>query len=103
MLGDLYVLSLPGFVWFKANYTSTAGRAWARCVTPGNSQMIVVGGWTNPLPDPWSQGIGVFNLTTMSPTSRYDPNATIYDSPEVVKNWYNDGYNISHSPLYVRY
>jgi hypothetical protein len=41
--------------------------------------MIVVGGYTNPSPDPWSQGLGVFDLSSMSPRTSYDPKAGPYD------------------------
>jgi hypothetical protein len=92
LLGDFYVLSLPGFVWFKANHTSAVPRAWTRCVALGDSQMIVVGGYTDPSPDPWSQGLGVFDLSSMSPRTSYDPKAGPYDPPGVVKDWYSNGY-----------
>jgi hypothetical protein len=92
MLGDLYVLSLPGFVWFKSNDTSAPARAWTRCVAPGDSQMIVVGGYPDPHPDPWSQGIGVFDLPSMSPRSSYDPKAGPYSTPGIVTDWYKNGY-----------
>ena len=87
MLGDFYVFSLPDFVWFSANYTSAVPRAWIRCVALGDSQMVVVGGYTDPSPDPWSQGLGVFDLSSMSPRTSYDPKAGPYDSPGIVKDW----------------
>jgi len=99
MLGDFYVLSLPGFVWFRANYTSAVARAWTRCVALGDSQMIVVGGYTDPSPDPWSQGIGVFDLSSMSPRTSYDPKAGSYNTPGIVTDWYNNGYGFCHSSI----
>jgi hypothetical protein len=54
--------------------------------------MIVVGGYTDPSPDPWSQGLGVFDLSSMSPRTSYDPKAGPYDPPGVVKDWYSNGY-----------
>jgi hypothetical protein len=58
--------------------------------------MIVVGGYTDPSPDPWSQGLGVFDLSSMSPRTSYDPKAAPYDPPGVVKDWYSDGYGFYH-------
>jgi hypothetical protein len=54
--------------------------------------MIVVGRWTDPSLDPWSQGIGVFDLSSMSPRTSYDPKAGPYDSPGIVKDWYSNRY-----------
>ncbi|KAH8892223.1 hypothetical protein GQ53DRAFT_823023 [Thozetella sp. PMI_491] len=90
LFGDLYVLSLPGFVWFKANYTPTTTRGFSRCAALGDSQMIIIGGTTGSDPDPWGQGIGVFDLPSMSLKASYDPEAGPYDSPQVVKDWYSN-------------
>jgi hypothetical protein len=55
--------------------------------------MIVVGGYTDlsadPSPDLWSQGIGVFDLSSMSPRSSYDPKAGPYNTPGIVTDWYS--------------
>jgi hypothetical protein len=58
--------------------------------------MIVVGGydweagfpkvWQDP--DPWEQGIAVFDLPSLSWKDTYDPNAGEYDAPQVIKDWY---------------
>ncbi|KAH8885365.1 hypothetical protein GQ53DRAFT_829081 [Thozetella sp. PMI_491] len=90
---DMYVLSLPGFVWFKASGTFGPPRAFHRCVALGDSQMVTVGGWVNLLldQDPWLQGIGVVDLPSMSLKNSYDPKAAAYDSPKVVNDWYNNG------------
>jgi hypothetical protein len=92
VFNDLYVLSLPGFVWFKANYTAAVGRGYQRCLATGNSQMIVLGGYVQPTPDVWSQGIGVYDLPSMSERSSYDPKAPSYDTPQAVKDWYKNVY-----------
>ena len=100
---DLYVLTIPGFVWFKADYSAPGTRFATRCVALGDSQMIVVAGAVEPTPDPLLQGIGVFDLPSMSPRSSYDPNAGPYNSPQAVKNWYLSGYNNTsrHEPIAV--
>lgn len=58
--------------------------------------MIVVGGYTDPTPDPWAQGLGVFDLSSMSPKSSYDPKAGPYDSPGIVKDWYSNRYEFCY-------
>ncbi|KAF7534953.1 hypothetical protein G7054_g5791 [Neopestalotiopsis clavispora] len=103
---DVYVLSLPGFVMFKSPNPGTP-RGNLACTTVGSSsnnattnrQMLVVGGgnsWAGfPAsltdPDPWYQGLGIFDLTDMSWSDAYDPDAAAYDSPDVVKTWYDQG------------
>lgn len=68
------------------------------CALAGKRQMIVVGGvlpsqtatgWLSP--DPWKQGINVFDLPTLSWKSSYDPDADAYESPQVVQDWYGNG------------
>jgi hypothetical protein len=96
-LNDIYVLTLPGFQWFRANVTGTPREEHA-CAVVGNRQMIVVGGvdtsnntfW--PTTDPWQNGLGVLDLPTLAWSDHFDSNASKYDSPEAVKNWYSNGY-----------
>ncbi|TDZ26010.1 Kelch repeat-containing protein [Colletotrichum orbiculare MAFF 240422] len=95
---EVYVLSLPGFVFFKANGPSTK-RADQACVVVGQRQMLSVGGtdgflgYPNSLtdPDPWASGLGVFDLTQMKWVDGYNAHAEAYESPEVVRQWYNQG------------
>ena len=39
-------------------------------------------------PDPWPQGINIFDLTTMEWAGEYDPKAAAYVTPGVVKEYY---------------
>lgn len=95
---EVYVLSLPGFVFFKASGPSTA-RADHACVLVGRRQMLSVGGTDGYLgfpdslldPDPWRNGLGVFDLTSMAWSARYDAGAAAYESPAVVREWYSQG------------
>ncbi|KAK1831021.1 hypothetical protein QBC39DRAFT_99475 [Podospora conica] len=98
--GDVYILSLPGFVFFKATPSSTSTkRAEHACVLAGNRQMLSVGGIDIDLsfpevffdPDPWKNGLGVLDLTALTWGARYDAKAQPYESPEVVKQWYAKG------------
>ena len=43
---------------------------------------------TNSLPDPWLQGIGIFDLTAMEWKEEYDPAAAPYVTPDAVKAFY---------------
>ena len=49
---EIYVLSLPGFVWSKADYESVASRSGMGCAVAGQRQMIVVGGANVELGNP---------------------------------------------------
>ncbi|KAK3985859.1 hypothetical protein QBC44DRAFT_361980 [Cladorrhinum sp. PSN332] len=92
----VYVLSLPGFVFFKAAVPSTPRISHA-CVLAGRRQMLSIGG-TDALSDgyhnildpyPWLQGLGIFDLSSLNWSSSYDANADEYESPEVVNQWYS--------------
>jgi Kelch motif len=95
---QVFVLSLPGFVWFKADYVPTNVRMMHTCdiVGQGKSQMVVVGGIDMGSPpgsnasswDPWTNGINIFNLSAMRWEDRYEANDTIYQTPSVVRDWY---------------
>lgn len=94
---DLYVLSLPGFVWFQANTTSEPRSSHA-CIVSNNRQMIVVGGTGTADPndhytrrDVWSQGLGVLDLPSLSWKDRYDADAGPYEPPQAVADWYANG------------
>jgi len=108
VLGDIWVLSLPGFKWFQA--TVEGPPRWVHaCAVVGNRQMISVGGvsayanaWTtnNPPVDPWAQGLGVLDLSLLSWSAQYDPTAAAYTSPDMVQAFYNDGF-VDHIPFFV--
>jgi len=94
---EVYVLSLPGFVFFKGP-TSTP-RADHNCALVGRRQMLSVGGtdgylgFPNSLldPDPFKNGLAIFDLSNMVWADRYDADAKDYESPSSVKEWYASG------------
>lgn len=99
---ELFVLSLPGFVFAKAdNPGATTARADHACVAVGGGkrQMLSIGGADASKgypaefadPDPWAQGLGVFDMTGLRWTDSYSSDAAAYDTPEVVKQFYRDG------------
>ncbi|KAK3949887.1 hypothetical protein QBC32DRAFT_399921 [Pseudoneurospora amorphoporcata] len=96
---DLYVLSLPGFHWFRAeDNRSDSQRASGTCVVVGKRQMLTIGGvdygkgdikyWKDQ--DPLPQGLGIFDMTAMSwvRNGSYNADAETYQAPQVVRNWY---------------
>ena len=95
---DMYVLSLPGFVWFKVNGTSAA-RSSHQCIVANNRQLLVVGGFgANPtytVQDDWAQGLGVFDLTALAWKDRYDADAQPYEPAPAIADWYKNGYGFS--------
>jgi hypothetical protein len=99
---EVFVLSLPGFFFAKAdNPGTTTARADHACVAVGDGkrQMLSIGGTeaTRGYPaefadtDPWVQGLGVFDMTSLSWMDRYSSDAAAYDTPDVVKQFYRDG------------
>lgn len=95
---DIWILTIPGFQWFKTSAVGTP--RWAHdCALVGNRQMIVVGGvpktsdpWTTkPAADPLTQGIGILDLSLLSWSDQYNATAPAYDSPALVKKFYGDG------------
>lgn len=99
---EVFVLSFPGFVFAKAdNPGATTARADHTCVTVGGGkrQMLSIGGTDASRgypaefadPDPWSQGLGVLDMTSLRWTDGYIQDAAAYDTPEVVKQFYRDG------------
>ncbi|KAJ3947356.1 uncharacterized protein N0V96_003747 [Colletotrichum fioriniae] len=95
--GEVYVLSLPGFVFFKTAGSSVP-RADHTCVVVagGGRQMLSIGGTDGSLgfpksltnPDPWKLGLAIFDMTELRWSDRYDSQAQPYESPNVVKQWY---------------
>ncbi|KAI6419413.1 hypothetical protein MCOR21_010296 [Pyricularia oryzae] len=95
---DVWILTVPGFRWFKATEADIYGnvRTEHACavIGQGRRHMISVGGrnWhENVEALGWSDGIGVYDMTNLSWISPYKPNGTAYEKPQVVKEWYAEG------------
>lgn len=95
------MLSIPGFVWFRVPVTSPA-RFYHTCEHVGGGQVMVIGGIDNPGPyenvyldvtqhDPFPQGIGVFDVSPLAWADGYEADPLPYQSPQVVKDWYDIG------------
>lgn len=105
LYGDIWILSIPAFTWFKLDVVGTL-RTEHECVIVG-SQLISVGGmgiepWLFDNRDEWRQGIGVLDLTTMTWADRYTPNSTAYKSPQMVKDWYRNKYGEERCDVLMR-
>lgn len=42
-------------------------------------------------PDPWKQGLGIYDMTELKWTDSYNPYAAQYESPKEVADWYEQG------------
>ena len=94
-LDQIYVLSLPSFQWFEADYPPTVARFGHSChvVGYGQRQLLIVGGapsinsWIDTegnIRDQWSWGLGVWDMTEMRWSDRYDAQAEPYVTSNVV-------------------
>ncbi|KAF6825487.1 kelch repeat protein [Colletotrichum musicola] len=91
---EVYILSLPGFVWKRADSPPRNGtaRTFATCARAGKRQMITVGGidileGDSLSADVFPKGLGIFDLTELRWKDEYDAGAAEYDSPQVIKSW----------------
>ena len=80
---EVYVLSLPAFVWFKVNYTTVDPRIEHTCHIVGN-QMLSIGGFNPSLvnssvayndTDPFWEGIKIFDMTALKWTNYFNASA----------------------------
>ncbi|KAI9668477.1 MAG: hypothetical protein M1829_005355 [Trizodia sp. TS-e1964] len=89
---NVYILTLPAFRWIRAA-ASTLPRAGSSCQVV-NSQMISFGGWdpTGTLPfttaDPFTYGVGVFDLTSLSWNNGFNASARPYMRSDLVTAFY---------------
>ncbi|KAL9126010.1 MAG: hypothetical protein Q9217_004874 [Psora testacea] len=94
-LDRVAVLSLPGFVWFQADYQAAHPRIHHSCNVVGNRQMLSIGGVDSrgfgrqSAPDYLPKGLAIFDLTEMKWKDSYNAGAPPYKSPQVVKTWYD--------------
>ena len=89
---DVWVLSIPSFQWHRAGQPNS-GRLRQSCNVAGHRQMIIIGGGRADGRDPevgddWPFGLGVFDLSEMVFKDRFEADASVYTSPQVVKRWY---------------
>ena len=110
---DAYVLTLPGFYWVKANYTADHPRNGLSCNAVGGGQILTIGG-VDPTqngqsngqnngqnngytaafdtPDPFTQGIGIFDLNSLSWKGSYSAKQGLYSPAPEVQAYYDAKY-----------
>ncbi|KAI3390574.1 hypothetical protein diail_9185 [Diaporthe ilicicola] len=105
-----YVLSLPSFNWFKADYTAASPRHGLTCNHIGGGQVLTIGGLDTSqndasdqykgvfhTEDAFPQGLGVFDLSTLSFADSFDANRTTYDYADALQTYYQTRNRISSS------
>jgi hypothetical protein len=94
-LSDIFILSLPGFEWFRIEDHNSTARHSHACTDIGHGQIVVSGGvnsdggWKQQ--DNWHYGLGVWDMSAMRWSDGYDANADDYRTPEMIRSWYDDG------------
>ena len=106
---DAHILILPSFHWIKVNtFAARNPRYGHSCNAVGGSHILTIGGVdanpaiSNPGPDnvmtyestlntsadPFTQGLGIFDMTTLSFTDQYTANASPYVQSNPVVQYY---------------
>ncbi|KAI4161582.1 MAG: hypothetical protein LQ342_004723 [Letrouitia transgressa] len=103
---EIFILTLPAFNWIRVDYPPEHPRAGHSCNAVGGSQIISIGGFDanakvatgyfsdiyqsilNSSADPNTQGIGIFDMTTLTWADSYRSKAGEYEQSELVKAYY---------------
>ncbi|KAH0558554.1 hypothetical protein GP486_004787, partial [Trichoglossum hirsutum] len=91
---QVFILSLPSFVWFRVSNSTSQFRSNHDCQLVGGRQMLVIGGRDpstlvlGSISDNWKNGLGIFDMTDLEWTSGYDAHAAAYVPPQMVKQYY---------------
>ena len=95
------ILTLPAFHWVDVTYDRPISRNLHTCDSVGGSQILIFGG-TDYAPskfsdfiqksmsseDPWSQGIGIFDLSNLEWVDHYSARPAPYEQSHPVKQFY---------------
>ena len=103
---EVFILSIPAFQWFQAEYQPAIPRSLHTCHTTNTNQLIIIGGvnptytnyWSVGLSnssgyesrDSWAEGIGIFDMTTLKFKDSYEAKAKPYEPPKLIKSFYRD-------------
>ncbi|KAL8738474.1 MAG: hypothetical protein Q9181_000730 [Wetmoreana brouardii] len=118
---EIYILTLPAFYWFKVDYPPQHPRQGHSCNAVGGSQILSIGGVDsnskisignildikkstfNSSADPFTQGLGIFDMTSLKWADHYRANAPAYVQSDLVKSFYSqnpqNGSQLSSSGL----
>lgn len=98
----VYILSLPGFHWFKADYEAANPRHALSCNAVGGGQVLAIGGVNTTqvgpadfydavfnTQDQFTQGLAIFNMSALRWESSYVAKPPAYTQPALVSSWYS--------------
>lgn len=101
------ILTLPAFHWISVPYNPQNPRHTHTCNAVGGSQIITIGGVDsnshiqygtveelvestyNSSADPFSQGLAIFDMTTLQFVDQYTSGAKDYEQSDPVKQFYS--------------
>ncbi|KAL8727103.1 MAG: hypothetical protein Q9166_006290 [cf. Caloplaca sp. 2 TL-2023] len=105
---EIFILTLPAFRWFKKDFPPQHPRGGHTCNAVGGSQIISIGGFDanskiflgsyddirastfNSSTDPFAQGLGIFNMTSLTWADHYTANAPPYEQSDLVRTFYRE-------------
>ncbi|KAL8907939.1 MAG: hypothetical protein Q9171_005655 [Xanthocarpia ochracea] len=104
---EIYILTLPAFSWIKVQYPPQRPRGGHTCNAIGGGQIISIGGFEANSTiyqglyedvfaamfnstDPFAQGLGVFNMTSLAWEDHYTANAPAYVQSDLIRTLYAD-------------
>jgi hypothetical protein len=79
---NVYILTVPAFQWLQVPNQSPIRWLGHTCTIVGKRQMLSIGGTqeaTLKNQDPWTKGLGIFDMTALSWTNIYDAAARTYE------------------------
>jgi hypothetical protein len=101
---EIFVLTLPAFQWIQVQYPPKYPRHTVTCHSVGGSQILTVGGLASDSTsdptayiavfnnqDPFAQGLGVFDMTTLQWKDKYEAKPVDYHQPSVISEIYAKG------------
>jgi hypothetical protein len=95
----MYILTLPGFHWERLDGVDSPLRNDHSCAVVGNRQVLSWGGYHGAMgsgseeeeEDPFHQGIGIFDMTTLEWSNSFNASASAYRTPDLIQDWYDEG------------
>ena len=103
---QIYILTLPAFHWIKVDYTPTHTRHALTCHPVGGGQILTIGGVNSASEDnsgtiyqstfddkdEYTQGLAIFDLSTLEWKDEYNANASPYTQSSLVRTFYSQKY-----------
>ncbi|KAK0644772.1 hypothetical protein DIS24_g8518 [Lasiodiplodia hormozganensis] len=100
---QIYILTLPAFHWIKVDYTPTHTRHALTCHPVGGAQILTIGGVNSASEDnsgtiyqstfddkdEYTQGLAIFDLSTLEWKDEYNANASPYTQSNLVRTFYS--------------